>query len=83
MWGMRGWGKRDLLLGGAHSELWHWVGRFWSEVRRWVCSGVSASGRSGYVVWGMFGPFSDVDSSFYFRLCLDLIMESSCFCLIQ
>ena len=45
MWGMRGWGKRDLLLGGAHSELWRWVGRFLSEARRWVCSGVSASGR--------------------------------------
>lgn len=32
---------------------------------------------------GMFGPFSDVDNGFYFPLCLDLIMESSCFCLIQ
>lgn len=53
------------------------------RVRRGVCSGLSTAGRWVYVVWGMFGPFSDVGSGFYFPLCLDLIMESSRFCLIQ
>ena len=55
MWGMRGWGKRDLLLGGAHSELWRWVGRFWSEARRWVYSG-NWKCNVRYMVWEVVHP---------------------------